>query len=701
MATLLVELLTEELPPKALKTLGSAFGTGIVSSLRKQNFISDDTRYETFATPRRLAIIINDVLGVSPAETINQKLMPKNVGFTDNGEPSEALLKKLKSLGLDESSAQKTELKSDGKMEFIYLRQTKSGVAIDEGLQKAIDLSISKLPIPKVMSYQPQDNLASVNFVRPAHRLVALLDDKIVTIKALGLNSGNISLGHRFHSEGDITIQHANLYESILEESGQVIPDYKKRKAFILDQLTQKAKQLGLKLQNDDNLLDEVTSLVELPAIYVAQFDQEFLSIPEECLVLTMKTNQKYFPLFDKSGNLAEKFLVVSNMRLDDPSNVIKGNEKVIRPRLADAQFFYQSDIRTPLIDLAEKLDHVIYHNQLGSQLARVRRLCSLSTQIADYTGTDSIKVSRAAQLCKADLLSDMVGEFPELQGTMGRYYALAQGESADVADAIEQHYRPRFATDDIASSEIAAALALADKLDVIVGIFGIGLIPSGEKDPFGLRRQAIGIIRTLTEYPIELDLQELINWTAEKFSKELKLTIDKLQIKNFIMERFKGYLKDKGHSIDKIEAVLATESNQLHLVRPRLAAIDEFLQTDDAVALATANKRIKNILKKNKTDSNHDVQPQLFSTDEEASLYKTIQSLAPTVAIVITQRKYTDALKALSAARNEVDSFFDKVMVMSNDTAERNNRLALLSQLSALLNCVGDLSELSIVATK
>ena len=701
MATLLVELLTEELPPKALKTLGSSFGTGIVSSLRKQNFISDDTRFETFATPRRLAIIINDVLGVSPAETINQKLMPKNVGFTDSGKPSEALLKKLKSLGLDESSAQETELKSDGKMEFIYLRQTKAGVTIDEGLQKAIDLSISKLPIPKVMSYQPQDNLESVNFVRPAHRLVALLDDEIVTIKALGLNSGNISLGHRFHSEGDITIQHANLYESILEESGQIIPDYNKRKALILDQLNQKAKQLGLKLQNDDSLLDEVTSLVELPAIYVAQFDQEFLSIPEECLVLTMKTNQKYFPLFDNSGNLAEKFLLVSNMRLDDPSNIIKGNEKVIRPRLADAQFFYQSDIRTPLIELAEKLEYVIYHNQLGSQLARVKRLCSLSAQIADCTGTDSIKVARAAQLCKADLLSDMVGEFPELQGTMGRYYALAQGESADVADAIEQHYRPRFATDDIASSEIAAALALADKLDVIVGIFGIGLIPSGEKDPFGLRRQAIGIIRTLTEYSIELDLQELINWTAEKFPKELKLTIDKLQIKNFIMERFKGYLKDKGHSIDKIEAVLTTESNQLHLVRPRLAAIDEFLQTDDAVALATANKRIKNILKKNETDSNHDVQPQLFSTDEEASLYKTIQSLVPTVAEASTQRKYTDALKSLSTARNEVDSFFDKVMVMSNDAAERKNRLALLNQLSALLNCVGDLSELSIVATK
>ena len=567
MATLLVELLTEELPPKALRTLGKSFGSGIVSSLRKQNFLSEDVRYETFATPRRLAIIINDVLSVSPEETINQKLMPKNVGFTDNGAPTEALLKKLKSLGLDESSAQKTELKSDGKMEFIYLRQKKVGVTIDDGLQIAIDLSISKLPIPKVMSYQPQDNLETVNFVRPAHRLVALLDEKIVAIKALGLNSGNLSTGHRFHSKGDITIQHANEYESTLEEVGRVIPEYNKRKALILDQLKQKANQLGLELQNDEDLLDEVTSLVELPEVYVARFDKDFLSIPEECLVLTMKTNQKYFPLFDRNGNLAEKFLLVSNMKLNDPSNIVEGNEKVIRPRLADAQFFYQSDIQTPLIDLTEKLEHVIYHNQLGSQLDRVTRLRSLSTQIANHMGADCDKVSRAAQLCKADLLSDMVGEFPELQGTMGRYYALAQGESPDVADALEQYYRPRFATDKIANSEISVALALADKLDVIVGIFGIGLTPSGEKDPFGLRRQAIGIIRILTEYPVELDLHELISWTTEKFSKELKLSVDKAQIKIFIMDRFKGYLKDKGYSIDKIEAILATESNQLHLV--------------------------------------------------------------------------------------------------------------------------------------
>ena len=698
MATLLVELLTEELPPKALRKLGNSFGLGIVSSLEKQNFISNGARYSTFATPRRLAIVVDDVLGVSPEEEVNQKLMPKHVGFTEKGEPSEALLKKIKSLGLDESSAKKTEVKSDGKMEFVYLNQKKPGVTIAEGLQNAIDLSISKLPIPKVMTYQPQDNLESVNFVRPAHRLVALLDNKVIAIQALGLNSGNLSLGHRFHSDGDITIKTAHLYESTLEESGHIIPNYEKRKSLIQDQLKEKADQLGLELQNDEDLLDEVTSLVEFPTIYVAQFDKEFLSIPEECLVLTMKTNQKYFPLFDENGDLSEMFLLVSNMRLDDPSNIIKGNEKVIRPRLADAQFFFQSDMKTPLTELAKKLEYVIYHNQLGSQLDRVTRLCNLSLQIADHMGTDSVKVSRAAELSKADLVSDMVGEFPELQGTMGRYYALAQGEAPDVADALEQYYRPRFAKDKIPNSGISAALALSDKLDIIVGIFGIGLIPSGEKDPYALRRQAIGIVRILTEYPVELNLQELINWAAVKFTQ--KLNIDEAKIKSFIIERFKGYLKDKGYSIDKIEAILATDSNHLHLVQPRLTAIDEFLQTDDAIALAAANKRIKNILKKNNVGEDDRVESQLFRTDEEASLYKIIKSLSPKVAEAIDQRRYSAALKALSSARNEVDLFFDKVMVMSDDPAERKNRLTLLSQLSVLLNCVGDLSELSIVAT-
>ncbi|MDC1310973.1 glycine--tRNA ligase subunit beta [Burkholderiales bacterium] len=697
MATLLVELLTEELPPRALKKLGSSFGSGIFTSLKKQNFVTDEARYSTFATPRRLAVVIQDVLGISPEETVNQKLMPTHVGFDKNGGPSEALLKKIKSLGLDESAAKKTEVKNDGKMEFIFLNQKKQGVTIAEGLQKAIDISISDLPIPKVMTYQPQNNLESVNFVRPAHRLVALLDDQVVAIQALGLNSGNSSLGHRFHSKGDITIASAELYESILEESGQIIPDYNKRRGLILDQLNQEAGQLGLALENDEDLLEEVTSLVESPAVYVAQFDREFLSIPEECLVLTMKTNQKYFPLFDKNGKLSETFLLVSNMKLDDPSNIIKGNEKVIRPRLADAQFFYQGDIETPLSELAARLEHVIYHNQLGSQLDRVTRISDLSVQIADCVGTDSLKVARAAELCKADLVSDMVGEFPELQGTMGRYYALAQGEAPDIADALEKYYRPRFAKDSIPNSGISAALALADKLDIIVGIFGIGLIPSGEKDPYALRRQAIGIVRILTEYPVELNLQEIINWAVGKFSEKSVTNIDKSKIKNFIIDRFKGYLKDKGYSIDKIEAVLATDSNHLHLAQPRIAALSEFLRTDDAIALVSANKRIKNILKKNNGDTNHQVEFQLFSTDEEVSLYKVIQILSPKVMEAINQRRYPDALEALSSARKEVDLFFDKVMVMSDDPAERDNRLALLSQLSVLLKCVGDLSELSI----
>ena len=697
MATLLVELLTEELPPKALKKLGVSFGAVIFNDLSKQNLVSENASYETFATPRRLAILINDARDVSPAETVKLKLMPKKVGIKADGKPSEALLKKLESLGLDASHAEKIDIQTDGKMEFIYLHQKKDGVPLSVGLQNAIDLSITKLPIPKVMTYQPQDTLQSVNFVRPAHRLVALHGSDVVPIKALGLISGNKTLGHRFHSDGDITIPDAKLYESTLEESGFVIPDYDKRRSTIRDQLHKKATELNLALQEDEELLDEVTALVELPVVYPAQFDKEFLSIPTECLVLTMKTNQKYFPLFDHNGNLAEKFLLVSNMKLKDPRNIIQGNEKVVRPRLADAQFFYEGDINTPLEELSKKLKHVVYHNQLGSQLDRVERLVNLSRRIAEKTKADGVKVSRAAQLCKADLLTGMVGEFPELQGTMGRYYALAQGESPDVADALEQYYRPRFSNDSIPNNPISNTLALADKLDILVGIFGIGLIPSGEKDPYALRRQAIGIIRILTEQSIEVNLSDLINWTALNFAQDLKLTMDESIIKNFIIERFRGHLKDKGFSIDKVEAILATDSERLHLALPRLHAIDAFLRTDDSRALATANKRIKNILKKNSPKGNSEVNTSLFTTEEEVSLYKIIQSLSPVVKRAIDDGNYSDALQTLASARTTVDLFFEKVMVISNDPNERNNRLALLNQLSALLNCVGDLSELSI----
>ena len=697
MAILLVELLTEELPPKALKKLGVSFGAVIFNELSKQNLVSENASYVTFATPRRLAILINDARDVSPVEIVKLKLMPKKVGIKADGTPSEALLKKLESLGLDASHAKKIDIQTDGKMEFVYLHQKNDGVPLSAGLQKAIDLSITKLPIPKVMTYQPQDTLQSVNFVRPAHRLVALHGSDVVPIKALGLTSGNKTLGHRFHSDGDITIPDAKLYESTLEESGFVIPDYDKRRSTIRDQLNKKATELNLSLQEDDELLDEVTALVELPVVYPAQFDKEFLSIPTECLVLTMKTNQKYFPLFDQNGNLAEKFLLVSNMKLEDPNNIIQGNEKVVRPRLADAQFFYQGDINTPLEELSKKLKNVVYHNQLGSQLDRVDRLVRLSLRIAEKTKVDGVKVSRAAQLCKADLLTGMVGEFPELQGTMGRHYALAQGESPEVADALEQYYRPRFSNDSIPNNPISNTLALADKLDILVGIFGIGLIPSGEKDPYALRRQAIGVIRILTEQSIEVTLSELVSWAAQNFAQDLKLTIDESIIKNFIIERFRGHLKDKGFSIDKVEAILATDSERLHLALPRLHAIDAFLKTDDSSALATANKRIKNILKKNSPKDNSVVDTNLFTTQEEASLYKTIQSLSPVVKRAIDDGNYSDALQNLASARITVDLFFEKVMVISNDANERNNRLALLNQLSALLNCVGDLSELSI----
>ena len=700
MATLLVELLTEELPPKVLKKLGTAFGKGIVAQLTANNLVSETSDFAIFATPRRLAVTIDNVYDKSPEEIVNQRLMPKHVGFSADGTPSDALIKKLKSIGLDASHAEKTETKTDGKLEFIFIRQNKEGITITEGLQKALDLSIANLPIPKVMTYQPKDSLESVSFVRPAHGLIAIHGDDVVHVRALGLDSGNRTLGHRFHSQGMITIKNAAEYEITMETEGHIIPSYEKRKSNIQNQLQNESNKLDLILHDDEALLDEVTALVESPKVYQAQFDKEFLSIPEECLILTMKTNQKYFPLFGPAGKLAEKFLLVSNMDLDDPSHIIEGNEKVVRPRLADAKFFYQGDMNTPLKELAEKLKNVVYHNKLGTQHDRVIRLGKLSKRIGEQMGADLGNVTRAAELCKADLLSGMVGEFPELQGTMGKYYGVAQGESEEVSTALEQHYRPRFANDLIPNGVVSISLALADKLEIVTGMFGLELAPTGEKDPYALRRHAIGISRILAESSIKLNLSLLVSLAVESFPRDLELKLNEIKIKNFIIDRFKGYLKEKGFSIDKIEAVLATDSDSLHLAIPRLVALSNFLQTDNAQALSNANKRIRNILKKNSSSKQCQISKDLFTTEEESTLHNKMQSLSPVVSQAIDEGRYSDALRNLASARGATDNFFENVMVMSDDPIERANRLALLSELFVLLNCVGDLSEISISTT-
>ena len=475
--TLLVELITEELPPKALRRLGEAFATTLQMQLAQADLLEASSTLTWYATPRRLAARISLVRDQSPDKAFDEKLVPAKVGFDKDGKPTPALIKRLSSLGRDESAVPSIASRNDGKIDMLFLPSVAAGQSIRDGLQAALEQTVDRLPIPKVMTYQIEGGLESVKFVRPAHGLVALWGNEVLPVKLLGLVADRVTHGHRFLGDKDIRLDHADDYESALLNKGKVIAGFDARRSQIEQRLKRKADELDCALKHDDALLDEVTALVEWPVVYAADFDREFLDIPQECLILTMRTNQKYFPLFDRQGKLTARFLLVSNMQVADPSNIINGNRRVVRPRLADARFFYDTDRKAKLETLIPKLGNVVYHNRLGTQLERVQRIRKLAGSIAQRLGSDVESAERAAWLCKADLMSEMVGEFPELQGVMGRYYALHDGESATVADAIEQHYRPRFANDTVPEDNVAASVALADKIDTLIGIFGIGLV--------------------------------------------------------------------------------------------------------------------------------------------------------------------------------------------------------------------------------
>ncbi len=693
--TLLVELFTEELPPKALKKLGEAFGISLHQQLAKQDLLASGSALTWYATPRRLAARITDVRDKAPDRSFDEKLVPAKVGFDKDGKATPALLKKLAAIGRDESVLGSIERRSDGKIEMLYLPTVAIGQSIQTGLEAALEHTIDQLPIPKVMTYQIAGGLESVKFVRPAHGLVALWGGTILPVKALGLIGSNITHGHRFLGEQDIALAHADDYETALLEKGKVIVGFDARRSSIERQLNSKAKEIGAALTHDDVLLDEVTALVEWPVVYAADFDKEFLSVPQECLILTMRTNQKYFPLFDGNGNLTERFLLVSNMAVADPTNIIDGNRRVVRPRLADARFFYDTDRKSKLETLVPKLGDVIYHNRLGTQLERVQRIRKLAGTIAEQLRTDVDATERAAWLCKADLMSEMVGEFPELQGVMGRYYALHDGESAEVADAIEQHYRPRFANDAVPKDNVAASVALADKIDTLVGIFGIGLIPTGEKDPFALRRQALGVLRILIEMQLPLDLMQLLELAHAQFPREMLADSVAVDLHAFMLDRLRGYLREQDFSPDEIESVLSQLPTRIDLVMPKMAAVREFRQLPEAESLSAANKRIRNILKKAQQVS---AAPELALLQEpaEKKLFGTINKLLPQVTSLVEAEDYADALKLLAGVRAEVDTFFDEVMVMTEEPMTRNNRLALLGQLEQLMNRVADISKLA-----
>lgn len=693
-APLLVELLTEELPPKALARFGEVFSAGVYAGLVQKKLVADNLAYQWFATPRRLAVLIPDVLSVAPDQEVEEKLMPVSVGLGADGSPSPALLKKLEAKGIPASELSKFTKRMDGKSETFFYTMQVAGAPLAGALSGIVSEALKKLPIPKVMRWGDSD----VQFVRPVHGLIQMHGEQLIPGEVLGLQSRQQTLGHRFLSQGLITIPGADAYAETLRNEGKVVADYAERRGTIATQLAAKAQALGAQINQADGLLDEVTALVEWPVVYVGEFEPEFLEVPQECLILTMQQNQKYFPLLDKTGKLRNQFLIVSNMQVADPKHIIGGNQRVVRPRLSDARFFFTQDRKEPLASRIAKLGNVIYHNKLGSQLDRLLRVQNLATQIAHAIGADTTHVARAAELSKADLVTDMVGEFPELQGIMGRYYAQHDGEAADVAEAIADHYRPRFAGDELPGNNVGCAVALADKLDTLVAFFGIGEKPTGDRDPFGLRRAALGVLRLLMERQLPLELPQLIQWSAATFPAGTLQPDFEPALLGFITDRLRNLLKDQGEPQDVVEAVLGLNPARIDRVPARLAAVREFTAQPDAQALAAANKRIGNLLKKvdDLSTLGAPQQPLLTEAPEKA-LFDQVTALAPIVSDAMRAEAYTDALMALAKVRSSVDAFFEDVMVMAEDAKVRQNRLALLKALSEQMNAVADIARLAV----
>ena len=697
---LLVELFVEELPPKALNKLGEAFSSILFESLKSQGLTADGAVVTAFASPRRLALHSTNILSVAPDKTSTQKLMPVSVGLDANGNPTPALIKRLSGMGLDESAVRNLTKQADGKNEALFLDIMQKGVSLTEGLQIALNEAISKLPIPKVMTYQLADGWTSVNFVRPAHGLVAMLGNEVIAVTALGLSAGKETQGHRFEAAvSPVILRDADSYSEQLKTEGAVIASFSERRAEIARQLNDAAAKENLKPIDDEALLDEVTALVERPNVLLGQFEEIYLEVPQECLILTMKANQKYFPLLNANGKLTNKFLIVSNISPDDASAVIGGNERVVRPRLADAKFFFDQDRKKTLESRLAGLNKVVYHNKLGSQGARTERVRAIASAIAHVIGeTDLVtKTDQAAQLAKTDLVTDMVGEFPELQGIMGRYYAQYEGIDNDVTYAIEDHYKPRFAGDELPRNQVGVVVALADKLETLVGLFSIGEKPSGDKDPFGLRRQALGIIRMLIECKLPLSFSSLIQDVLSKFNIEPSSEAPTIQaVKEFCFDRLSVNLREQGASSQEVDAVLSLNPEILSDIPQRLAAVRTFSALDEAPALAAANKRVGNILKKVEGEVKAEVNTNLLQEPAEIALNEALHIVKPEADKLFESGDYTASLKSLAALKAPVDAFFDNVMVNAEDPALKANRLGLLSTLHHAMNRVADLSKLA-----
>ncbi|MFC0594038.1 glycine--tRNA ligase subunit beta [Ottowia pentelensis] len=710
---LLVELFVEELPPKALEKLGEAFAGQLFEQLKAQGLTAAGSQVTPFASPRRLAAHITQVAVRAADKPVRHKLMPVSVGLDAQGQPTPALLKKLQALGLDAAAVPGLQRAVDGKAEALFHDSVAPGASLPAALQKALHEALTHLPIPKVMTYQlqhgtPLPGWDSVQFVRPAHGLLALHGAEVVPVTALGLSAGRVTHGHRFEAAREpIEIAHADHYADTLRAQGAVIASFDERRALIQSQLKTAAAGAGQALQaiEDEALLDEVTALVERPKVLVCQYEAAFLEVPPECLILTMKANQKYFPLLDARGQLTNQFLVVSNISPDDASAVIQGNERVVRPRLQDAKFFFDQDRKKTLESRVPQLAKVVYHNKLGTQGERSERVRAIARAIAGLLAPSgqpgggavlAQAADDAAKLAKADLLTDMVGEFPELQGIMGGYYARHDGWSEDIAFAIEDHYKPRFAGDELPRGPVGTVVALADKLETLVGLFGIGSLPTGDRDPFALRRHALGVIRMLAEQQLPLDLPALLEAAAQPFGALLADPAhSNAQLLAFIHERMAGYLRELGASTQEADAVIAAPLRASQLPQA-LAAVRAFAQLPEAPALAAANKRVGNILKKAEGEVGGAVQPERLVEDAEKALYQALQTVAPKADAAFERGDYTASLQQLAALKGPVDAFFDGVMVNADDAALRANRLQLLQQLHQAMNRVADLSRLA-----
>lgn len=695
MTSLLVELQTEELPPKALKKLSAAFSDGVASHLKAAHFMTDESTVKSFGAPRRMAVLITNVLAKSPDEAFRQKLVPVKVGIGADGEATPALVKKMASLGI-ECPVEALKRENDGKNEQLYYEGVRAGVELAAGLQKAIEAAVKALPIPKVMNYQLADGVTTVQFVRPVKHLTALYGADVVPVTMFGLEAGRTTMGHRFHTHAPIEISSADAYETEMK-AAKVIPDYAERRAILVSKLEEAAKANNGTLIAPEDLIDETTSLTEWPVIYVSEFEEKFLAVPEECLILTMQTNQKYFPMRSADGKLMNKFALVSHIEAKDGGDaIVSGNARVVRARLADAEFFYKQDCKETLESRVPGLMHVVYHNKLGTQAERMLRVKAIAGRIAAAIGASVEKAERAAMLAKADLRTLMVGEFPELQGIMGEYYARNDGEAPEVAVAIREHYQPRFAGDALPSCPEAVAVALADKIETLVGMFGIGQLPTGEKDPFALRRHALGVLRMLIEkeLPVSLDALVAAGFEVEQAVPGVKDA--SAELLNFFFDRLRVMMREAGYSAQEVEAVLVKRCMKLADIKARLAAVKSFTALPEAESLTAANKRIGNILKKIEGEKPTEVKPELFTEPAEKALYEALGNHEPIADALYEKGEFSAMLGSLTPLKTPVDTFFADVMVNAEDPAVRANRQALLMKLYNLMNRVAELSALA-----